>query len=159
MSDEPEAARPTLGADASAAREATEAAVRFVAQLQAGLDEHDADAYNRDFADDVLWGSPFGATVHGYEQLHAIHVRLLEQGRGGPSRYEIERVLAPAPNVAVAHVRRVALDPDGRPLEPSSDVAGAFSEMALYVLVRRDGTWWLAAGQNTPVRPPSTDTI
>jgi hypothetical protein len=25
--------------------------------------------------------------------------------------------------------------------------------MALYVLVRRDGTWWLAAGQNTPVRP------
>lgn len=28
--------------------------------------------------------------------------------------------------------------------------------MALYVLVRRDGVWWLAAGQNTPVRlgPP-----
>jgi hypothetical protein len=24
--------------------------------------------------------------------------------------------------------------------------------MALYVLVRRGGTWWLAAGQNTPIR-------
>jgi hypothetical protein len=28
-----------------------------------------------------------------------------------------------------------------------------FSEMAMYVLVRRDGKWWLAAGQNTPIRP------
>jgi uncharacterized protein (TIGR02246 family) len=159
MSEQPEPARPTLGSDQSAAREATEAAVHFIEELQAGLDEHDADAYNRHFADDVLWGSPFGATVHGYEQLHAIHVRLLQQGRGGPSRYEIERVLVPAPDVAVAHIRRVALDPDGRPLEPSSDLAGAFSELALYVLVRRDGTWWLAAGQNTPVHQPSTNTI
>jgi hypothetical protein len=73
MSDEPDAARPTLGG---------------------GLDDHDADAHNRHFADDILSGSPFGATVHGYKQLHAIHVRLLQQGRGGPSRYEIERVLA-----------------------------------------------------------------
>lgn len=30
---------------------------------------------------------------------------------------------------------------------------GPFSEIALYVLVKRNGTWWLAAGQNTPVRP------
>jgi uncharacterized protein involved in response to NO len=56
--------------------------------------------------------------------------------------------------VAVAQVRRVALDHDGQPLEPTSDVTGAFSEMALYVLVRRGATWWLAAGQNTIVRPP-----
>jgi pyridoxamine 5'-phosphate oxidase family protein len=74
--------------------------------------------------------------------------------RGGPSsRYETVRVLAPAPDVAVAHVRRVALDPAGRPLEPTAETTGPFSEMALYVLVRRNGTWWLAAGQNTPVRP------
>jgi hypothetical protein len=25
--------------------------------------------------------------------------------------------------------------------------------MALYVLVRRDEGWWLAAGQNTQIRP------
>ncbi len=72
------------------------------------------------------------------------------------SCYEIVQVLAPAPDVAVAQVRRVALDPVGRPLEPASDVIGAFSEMALYVLVRRDRTWWLAAGQNTLIRPGPT---
>jgi hypothetical protein len=62
------------------------------------------------------------------------------------------KVLALAPGIAAAQVRRVALDPDGQPIEPSDDVTGSFSEMALYVLVRRDGVWWLAAGQNTPIR-------
>jgi len=152
-SDEHDQARPTLGAD-DAALEATEAVAHLVAELQAGWDEHDADVSNRHFARDLMWGSPFGATVDGYDQLHAIHVRLKQQGLGGPSsRYEIVRVLAPTPDVAVAHVRRVALDPEGRPLEPTTDATGSFSEMALYVLVRRGRTWWLAAGQNTPIRP------
>jgi hypothetical protein len=52
----------------------------------------------------------------------------------------------------VAQVRRVALDPNGQPIELSDDVTGSFSEMALYVLVRRGGVWWLTAGQNTPIR-------
>jgi hypothetical protein len=45
------------------------------------------------------------------------------------------------------------LDADGQPVEPSSDPASAFSEMALYVLARCGRQWWLAAGQNTPIRP------
>jgi PPOX class F420-dependent enzyme/OxyR family protein/uncharacterized protein (TIGR02246 family) len=152
-SDEDGPARPTL--DADVAPEAIDAVTHFVEELQAGWDEHDADVSNRHFADDLMWGSPFGATVDGYDQLHAIHVRLKQQGRGGASsRYEIVRVLAPTPNVAIAHVRRVALDPEGRPLESTTDTTGSFSEMALYVLVRRGQSWWLAAGQNTPVRPP-----
>jgi len=40
-----------------------------------------------------------------------------------------------------------------KPLSPSFDPDRLFSEMAMYVLVRRDGHWWLAAGQNTPMRP------
>jgi PPOX class F420-dependent enzyme/OxyR family protein/uncharacterized protein (TIGR02246 family) len=146
--------RPVLGAGGLAADSAAEAVQGLVAELQAGLDSHDADVYNWHFAADVIWGSPFGATVHGYNRLHAIHVQLKREQRGGPSsRYEIVAVLSPAPDVALAQVRRVALDPDGQPVMPSADLTGSFSEMALYVLVRRDGTWWLAAGQNTPVQP------
>jgi hypothetical protein len=66
-------------------------------------------------------------------------------------------VLAPAPGVAVAQVRRAALGEDGQPVPPGDDFTGAFSEMALYVLVRRGGTWWLAAGQNTPIRSTTPD--
>lgn len=152
---EPEAARPSLGTDDGAAQRANQAVAELVKELQAGWDQHDADITDRHLASDILWGSPFGAALQGYEKLHDIHVSLKHQVRGGPSsRFEIVGVLAPAPDIAVAQVRRVALDPDGHPLEPASDVTGAFSEMALYVLVRRERTWWLAAGQNTPLLPP-----
>jgi hypothetical protein len=62
----------------------------------------------------------------------------------------VVRTLVPATGVVLARVRRDALDAAGRPLPP----ADGFSEMALYVLVRRAGAWWLAAGQNTPIAPP-----
>ena len=134
---------------AAAAQEAFEALVSFVADLQAGIDRDDADTYDRRFANDVAWGSPYGATVHGYEALHAIHVRMHEQPGAAPashSRFEIDRVLVPAPDVAIAHVRRIALS-----VGSSANPTNRFSEMALYVLIRRCGRWWLAAGQNTPI--------
>jgi len=150
--------RPALELGDGTLIDATEAAEALAAELQAGWDTQDADVSNRHFAADIVWGSPFGATVRGYDELHAIHQRLKKEQRGGPaSRYEVVSVLAPAPGVAVAQIRRTALGADGQPLEPSADLTGSFSEMALLVLVRCDGTWWLAAGQNTPVvsRPPA----
>jgi PPOX class F420-dependent enzyme/OxyR family protein len=142
--------RPTL-ATTGPADEAAQAAVqRLVDELQKGYDRRDADISNRHFAADLIWGSPFGATVTGYEELHAIHERLKERGVGGAaSRYEIVHALSPAPGVAVAHVRRVALDARGN---QAPEGGAGFSEMALYVLVRRGESWWLTAGQNTPIR-------
>ncbi len=153
--EDTEVRRPRLGTDTKAAQDATAAVTRFVEELQAGIDTHDAELYNQHFADDVIWGSPYGEVVlGGYDELHAIHARLHEQGVSGPSsRYEIVRVLAVVRGVAVAHVRRVALDEHGKPVPPMTDLDGSFSEMALYVLVHHRNDWWLAAGQNTPIRP------
>jgi uncharacterized protein (TIGR02246 family) len=154
----PGSERPVLGDGGVEPSEAAAAVDALVAELQAGIDSHDADIYNRHFATDVLWGSPFGAVLQGYEPLHQIHVRLNAEQRGGPaSRYEVAAVLSPAPGVIVTQVRRVALGPDGAPVPPrppGDGASGAFSEMALYVLVRRDGQWWLGAGQNTLVLAP-----
>jgi uncharacterized protein (TIGR02246 family) len=146
--------RPTLSADPDWLRAARDAVDDFVTELQVGIDSADADTYNAHFGDDVAWGSPYGATVVGYDTLHSIHRGMFERGvaaTGPSSRYETVHVMAPAPDVAIAHVRRAALDAEGQPI-PVDD-ASAFSEMAMYVLVRRDGGWWLAAGQNTPIRP------
>jgi uncharacterized protein (TIGR02246 family) len=146
--------RPALELGGVHARDAMTAVDALADDLQVGWDRSDADISNRRFADDILWGSPFGATVDGYEPLHAIHARLKTEGRGGMrSRFEVVRVLAPALDVAVAHIRRVALDADGDGDPSAAEGQGSFSEMAMYVLVRRDGAWWLAAGQNTPIRP------
>ena len=142
-------ARPTFDTDPDAAAAARAAVDSLVAELQDGIDRSDADVYNRHFAADVIWGSPYGAVVAGYDRLHAIHERLHRNAPVGRSRYVTERVLAPAPDVAVAQVRRVALGDDGEPLDP----ADSFHEMATYVLVRHADEWWLVAGQNTPIRP------
>jgi uncharacterized protein (TIGR02246 family) len=135
------AGRPVLD-DPSARASATRAVERLVAGLQDGLDRADADAYDRQFASDILWGSPYGATVFGYEALNAAHHALMAAGVAPRSRYEIVRVVSPGSGVAIAQVRRndVGDDADAR-----------FSEMAMYVLVERGGQWWLAAGQNTPI--------
>lgn len=128
----------------------------FVAGLQAAVDACDADGFNNRFADDVLWGSPFGAVVSGYDEIHAIHSPMFagaserqRRGEGAGSRYEIEHARLVAEGVAIAYVRRLSLA-DRSPDAPGRD--DAFDEIALFVLVQRDGGWWLAAGLHTPDR-------
>jgi hypothetical protein len=55
-------------------------------------------------------------------------------------------------DVIIAHAARVALDDDGHPLQAATGPDTPFSEMAMFVLVRRNDGWWLATGRNTPVR-------
>ncbi len=150
VADEPDAhtgdtmARPVLHrpADASSA----DSAVReLVGRLQKGLDSGDADLYDSMFAEDVLWGSPYGAVLAGYPSLNAAHHSIQDASSVATSRYEVVQTSAPSPDLVLTHVRRRALT-QAAPGGPD------FSEMALYTLVRRDGRWWLAAGQNTPIR-------
>jgi uncharacterized protein (TIGR02246 family) len=133
--------RPFLD-DPGARAAAADAVDRLVAALQDGVDRSDADAFDAQFASDVLWGSPYGATLRGYPVLNTVHHSLMAGGVAPPSRYEVVQLMAPRPGVVVAHVRRDDL---------TAAEGKGFSEMAMYVLVERDGQWWLAAGQNTPI--------
>lgn len=112
---------------------------RLIEHLQRGHDTGSADTYDLTFADDILWGSPKGQVLNGFGTLNAIHHTLM---RGTPTEprsvFELAQVVAPSPGVVVAQIARRAR-------------SGGFSEMAMYVLVERDGRWWVSAGQNTPV--------
>lgn len=123
----------------------------FVQELQEAIDSSDADLFNQRFAADVLWGSPFGAVADGYEQIHAIHTRMFASvpPSKGASRYVVEHARFVAEDVAIAYVRRLATHRGSVP-EPGNP--GSFDELALFVLVRREGSWWLAAGQHVPDR-------
>jgi uncharacterized protein (TIGR02246 family) len=143
--------RPVLALDQDA-----KAAEEFVRGLQAAVDASDADVFNRAFAQDVLWGSPFGAIVDGYDEIHPIHTRMFAAARErrareqrGGSRYEVEHARLVADDVAIVYVRRFSLDEHAQEQPGRAD---AFDELALFVLVRRDGAWWLAAGLHTPDR-------
>ncbi|HTU39879.1 MAG TPA: SgcJ/EcaC family oxidoreductase [Acidimicrobiales bacterium] len=143
--------RPSLGIDSP---DACAAVADFAAGLQAGHDARDADVLNAQFASDVAWGSPFGALVLGYDDLHAIHARFQATAGDDPRfRYEVRNVRAVTDDVVVAHIAQLALGDEGSPLPPHDDRDAPFSELAMFVLVRRDGERWLAAGQHTPMRP------
>ncbi|MBF6327216.1 SgcJ/EcaC family oxidoreductase [Nocardia transvalensis] len=132
--------RPTLS-DQAAEAQAHAVAGELAAELQRAGETADADLYDNSFATDVLWGTPFGATVIGYDRLNAIHHQLMDRQVAPPSRFEVVAAASPAPGVVVTQIRRQATDP------------GAFSEMAMYTLIEREGRWWLAAAQNTPIDP------
>jgi uncharacterized protein (TIGR02246 family) len=142
----PETIRPTLSLPRSA-----EPVQAFVQQLQQAIDTGDADLFNLSFAEDVLWGSPFGAIAEGYEQIHAIHTRMFSSvvPVKGASRYVVEQVRFLVEGVAVAYVRRVSSSPEGL---ADHRKPGSFDELALMVLVEREGKWWLAAAQHVPDR-------
>ncbi len=132
--------RPTL-ADLAEHTTAQRVAAHLAAELQRAGETGDADLYDNSFAADVLWGTPFGATVIGYDVLNPIHHKLMTAQVAPASAFEVVAASSPAPGVVVTQIRRQAADP------------AAFSEMAMYVLVERDGQWWLAAAQNTPLDP------
>ena len=142
----PDLIRPTLSLQVS-----PEPVHSFVRQLQDAIDTGNAELFNLKFADDVLWGSPFGAVAVGYEQIHAIHSRMFSSVSSvpGASRYEVEHVRFPHENVAIAYVRRVTPTREGA-IDHSKP--GSFDELALLVLVQRDDQWWLAAAQHVPDR-------
>jgi uncharacterized protein (TIGR02246 family) len=139
--------RPPLD-DPSARAAAASSVEQFVAGLQDGLDNADAGAYDRQFASDGLWGSPYGAVLSGYTALNAAHRSLMTAGAVPASRYQVMQLMSPLPGVAVAHIRRNDLSPVKHK---------RFSEMAMYVLVERGGQWWLAAGQNTLIAERPSD--
>jgi len=97
--DNAQESRPSLELGGHAAQEAAEAVARFVAELQAAINHDDADTYDRRLASDVGWGSPYGATVHGYSTLHAIHVRCIasQAARRPPTRARSARSTHRAP--------------------------------------------------------------
>ncbi len=143
--------RPTLGVEPT---QAEAVATAFAAGLQAGHDQRNAEVLNRQFAADVVWGSPYGDLIEGYDELHPIHVHFQQQpGQKPDVRYQVRQVLAVSDEVVIAHIARLVLDSHGEPAPLTSDPDQPFSEMAMYVLVRGGGEWWLAAGQNSPMRP------
>jgi uncharacterized protein (TIGR02246 family) len=146
-------------------RDATTRAVveELIDGLQRGLDEGDADGYDAAFAADVLWGTPYGRTVAGFDVLNGIHRMMMTAPPAIPSRYEHVQSVRPAEDVIIAHVRRTLLDGPGGTAGSGNargtDASAAFSEMAMYVLVRRGEHWWLTGGQNTPIRPAPIDSV
>ncbi|WNZ25830.1 SgcJ/EcaC family oxidoreductase [Leptolyngbya sp. NK1-12] len=124
----------------------TEEINQFIATLEDALNNHDADAYNHYFTNDISWGSPNGVLLQGLEPLHTVHKNFLEGSlRNSTFRYTIHNVKRLTPDTAYAHVQLVRTNANA---EVESD------ELCLYVLIRKQEAWWVCAGHNTRVQLP-----
>jgi uncharacterized protein (TIGR02246 family) len=119
---------------------------RVVADVETGFNTNDADLAVAHFAADATATTATGVRVTGRDALLEAHrVGLAGALADQFARYEVVDVTFPRPDVALAHKRAWAVDADGVDL----DVGHAM--VALYVLVRDGGRWWIAARANTLV--------
>lgn len=124
----------------------------LVAEIEQGFNTNDAERSVAQFTDDAVAVGVNGAHNAGRDELLAAH-RAGFAGflRDQYARYELGDVRFLRDDVAIAHKRAWATDAGGNDL----DVGHAM--IALYVFVKDDGRWQVAARQNTLVPAPAPD--
>ena len=124
-----------------------EAAFRdIVSTVELGFNTNDADLLVRDIAEDAHVVNAIGTVLRGREAILEATRAGLAGGhlRDATAHYRISDIELLAPDVAVLHKEAWST-------EAAAD-AGEPAEMnALYVMVRRDGRWWILRRQNTLV--------
>jgi uncharacterized protein (TIGR02246 family) len=124
-----------------------EAAIRqIVADVQTAFNTKDAELMNKHFHESASVVTALGKRIDGLAALHEAAV----SGMAGALqdeyvRYVVTDVRFLRPDVALAYKEATACDAAGEPVELDH------SMVALYVLVKSDGRWLVAARQNTLV--------
>lgn len=119
---------------------------QIVADVERGFNTNDAALMNKHVAQDATLVSAMGVRLVGLDEVTAAS----EAGLAGPlkdqfARYEIKDVRFVRPDVALAWKEAYAITEDGEPIDLDHTMC------ALYVLVKDDGRWQIAARQNTLV--------
>jgi uncharacterized protein (TIGR02246 family) len=116
----------------------------IIADVERGFNDNDAELLTRHFRPDGSAVNVMGVLIAGREALAEANRR----GLAGPlkderARYELRDVTFLRPDVAVAHKLARAVDAHGAFLDERDAM------VALYVFVKDEGRWWIAARQNT----------
>jgi len=127
----------------------TQELTQFVLEMEQAFNRKDAERVCRDVTRDAVWVDPAGVVLEGWYRIFEARKSLFD----GPlrelrARYSIEHIRFPDPDAALVHLVQEPLDQRGQPL------SGARACRSLYVMVRRDGRWWLSAVQNTELPTP-----
>ena len=126
-------------------RSADLAAIRRFVQIVENVQwQRNADAFIALFTPDAVWTNPVGRRLVGIDAIAAFTRQGLAAAPADVfATYELEHVSFLADDVAAVNVRSRAVRAD------RSIIAGEPDGAKLYVLVRRQGEWWLAVGHNT----------
>lgn len=119
----------------------TDAIEDIFVELTTAFAERDAAKFDHRFTEDAVFTAVNGRRFTNWQDLHAYHKdRLANHADGIRTWYEIERIIFPGPDIAVVAIRQ--------PLHTSN---GVRANVGTWVLVKRNGQWWVCAVQNTGV--------
>ncbi|MCR8645433.1 SgcJ/EcaC family oxidoreductase [Paenibacillus sp. N1-5-1-14] len=123
---------------------------QIIAEMEAAHNQHDADALDRHFTSDATWVNVMGLRLSGWKQINEVHKAVY----AGPlkdsyARYEVVNINFVRSDVAITHIRQYSTTSDGKIIEEGQ------GSLAVYVMVKENHTWMVAAGQNTLVQEPS----
>jgi uncharacterized protein (TIGR02246 family) len=113
-------------------------------QTEAAFNASDAEALAGTFTDDAWTVGVTGQVLHGRDEILAVSRELFAGAlKGQFARYVVDEVRHLAPDVAIARKLAFATDEHG------NDLDADHAMVALYVLVRGEAGWRVAARQNT----------
>ncbi|GHE84507.1 MULTISPECIES: SgcJ/EcaC family oxidoreductase [Actinomycetes] len=140
-------ARPPLIEDSTVDHERDVAAIRqIIADAEKAFNTNDAELLTAPFARNASVVNAMGVQMTGREAIQDANQRGLSGFlRDEHARYRMTDVVFLRPDVAVAHKHAWATTPDGELIDTDHAM------VAIYVLVKEDGRWWVAARQNTLV--------
>lgn len=122
---------------------------RLVADVEAGFNDNNAELLVGGFVRNGSAVNVMGMQLDGRDaMLTAARAGLAGPLRDDRAAYELVDVTFLRPDIAIGHKHARAVDEHGAPIDVGH------SMVALYVFVREDGRWWVAARQNTLVPQP-----
>ena len=133
---------PTVSDTTVAHSDDIEAITALVEDVETGFNTNDAELLVRPFIRNGSAVNVVGVQLTGLDDL----LEASQRGLAGPledeyARYELADIVFLRPDVAIGHKHAWATSADGELL----DVGHAM--IALYVFVKEDGQWWVAARQ------------
>ncbi|WP_306362037.1 SgcJ/EcaC family oxidoreductase [Nocardia sp. CC227C] len=129
------------GVDHDGDRAAIEAIIK---RVETAYNTNDAELMVADLARNAVVGNAVGVLQYGRDDvLAASRAGLAGFLKDQYVRYDVLDVRFPRPDVAIAHKGARATDASGALI----DVDHAM--VAIYVLVKESGRWWVVARQNT----------
>ena len=117
---------------------------QIVATIETGFNQKDAAECVKYFTQDATVVNVMGKQALGWPAIYEAH----QQGLAGHlrdeyARYDVQNLLFLRPDVAVAHVYGWPITKAGQRIEDGQGM------IAIYVMVKADDQWWVAARQNT----------
>lgn len=97
------------------------------------------------FREDAIWTTAHGKRLFGRDEIASFTRQVLPgAGKEALAAYEVSHVMFIRPDVAAVKIRQRRVTPEGSYLDLAEG-------SPLYVLSKEDGSWRIAAGQNTVV--------